>query len=584
MGFSGIRWVDGGLPPAFLERMAARPGTTENRPSLGTPFPMKFLLPLLLTALLLTASHLPDQPAADNRTAVQTALRNGEAARQGFIQSRRFLAAWLSEADPASGLIPRNLRESKDIWNANDAAADNYPFMVLVGSVLDHDLYKGRLLAMLRQEEKLTSRIGRMPDTYSFSKKGFAAPLDTSRVFFGAAEYMKDGLLPLTEWLGASPWSERMLGILDDFSRHATVITRMEGAFYGNSPVEEVNGDLLQVLSRMYWFTGQEKYLDWAIRIGDHYLLGNHHPTGNLQRLRLRDHGGEIVEGLCELYATVHFARPEKKRQYQRPIHQMVDRLLEVGTNTDGFFYDEINPVKGEALVTSLADTWGYIYDGIYTVYLIDSVPAYRQAVTKVLGNLPRYVNYDWEKGSADGYADAIEGALNLYNREPSPALAGWIDSQIQVLWAKQQPSGIIEGWHGDGNFARTTMMYCFWKTQGVRPTPWREDLVLGAERRGDSLIVSVKAEKPWSGTLQFDPPRARQWLKLPIDWPRINQFPEWYPVLTSQRYTLTEPARGRQARQVAGDALVKGLPFSVGANEVKSLVVAPASGKARVK
>jgi len=49
----------------------------------------------------------------------------------------------------------------------------------------------------------LTSRIGRLPDTYSFTAKGFLkVPMDTSQVIFGSAEYMKDGLIPLTEWLG----------------------------------------------------------------------------------------------------------------------------------------------------------------------------------------------------------------------------------------------------------------------------------------------------------------------------------------------------------------------------------------------
>lgn len=91
--------------------------------------------------------------------------------------------------------------------------------------------------------------------------------------------------------------------------------------------------------------------------------------------------------------------------------------------------------------------------------------------------NLNHYENFNWEPGSADDYADAIESTLKLYNREKMDNEAEWIDSQIQVMWAKQQSSGIIEGWHGDGNFARTTIMYCLWKTQGLIIHPWREDV-----------------------------------------------------------------------------------------------------------
>ena len=67
------------------------------------------------------------------------------------------------------------------------------------------------------------------------------------------------------------------------------------------------------------------------------------------------------------------------------------------------------------------------------------------------------YRNFDWESGSSDGYADAIEGALNLYAREPLASTAAWIDSEITVMWSMQdsshrsntsqwRSSGIIEG------------------------------------------------------------------------------------------------------------------------------------------
>ena len=48
-------------------------------------------------------------------------------------------------------------------------------------------------------------------------------------------------------------------------------------------------------------------------------------------------------------------------------------------------------------------------------------------------------------------------------------------------MFAMQQPDGIVEGWHGDGNFARTALMYGLWKTQGARLSPWKHSLRLGA-------------------------------------------------------------------------------------------------------
>ena len=121
------------------------------------------------------------------------------------------------------------------------------------------DFFKGSALEMLKTEQKLTSRIGKLPDTWSFSKHGYRNEIpDTSQIIFGSAEYMKDGLIPLTEWLGRSRWSDRMLEILDDLPRVVRVVKEVKRDWLGRSAVVEVNGDLLQVLSRMYWFTGKK--------------------------------------------------------------------------------------------------------------------------------------------------------------------------------------------------------------------------------------------------------------------------------------------------------------------------------------
>ncbi|MBW8038611.1 MAG: FAD-dependent oxidoreductase [Planctomycetes bacterium] len=467
--------------------------------------------------------------------AFRQAMENGQLANEGFIRCRNFVKGWLKHADPATGLIPRNLNRNKDIWNAQDSAADNYPFMVLTAAVTDRPMFDGRMLDMLGTEIKLTSRIGNLPDTYSFSKKNFqSAQPDIGRIIFGSSEYIKDGLLPLTEWLGPSPWCDRMIGILDDIWKHAPVDTR-----YGKIPStsQEINGEMLQVLSRIYWMTGDRKYLEYAIRLGDYYLLDEHHPTKNAQRLSLDDHGCEIISGLCELYAMVNFARPEKKRAYQEPIHEMLDRILEIGRHEHGLFYNRINPQTGEH-AGDLTDNWGYDLNGFYTVYLIDKTESYRQAVRYALGNLTQYYSdYKWEGGGADGYADSIEGAINLYNREPIRSAEKWLDYSTKLMWKIQKPDGIVEGWHGDGNFARTTIMYCLWKTKGLTIRPWRQDVIFGAVQDGDTLKITMRAEKDWQGKLIFDTPRHKTVMKMPIDWPRINQFPEWFTVEAGKSY-----------------------------------------------
>ncbi len=490
----------------------------------------------------------------------ETARKHGLLAAEGLRRCRDYLNGWLKLADPDSGLIPRNRRDL--YWNAQDAAADNYPFMVLSSALVDRELFLGRMTEMLQSETRLTSRLGALPDTYDFAKKGFAADkVDLNRLMFGASEYIKDGLLPLTEILGKTAWSDRMISILDDMWKHAPVETP-----YGKivSKNVEVNGEMLQALSRVYFMTGDEKYLEWAIRLGDYYLLGDQHPTRNFTNLRLRDHGCEIVSGLCELYVAVSFARPFKQIQYRDPIHEMLDRILEVGRNEHGLFYNSINPQTGKATNAGVADTWGYTLNGFYAVYLVDGTKAYQAATLQALQSIdPHYRSFDWERGSSDGYADAIESALNLYNREPVASAADWVDSEIQVMWSKQKADGIIEGWHGDGNFARTTIMYCLWKSQGVHASPWREDLVLGADRKGDELFLTLTAADAWSGKLVFDYPRHQEWLNLPMDWPRINQFPEWFTVEMLDDYIL-EDVDAKTHQRHRGASLVGGAEVSL--------------------
>lgn len=505
------------------------------------------------------------------------AKRNARLANEGFLRSQRYLHDWLEYADPKTGLIPRNLQESKDFWDQKDAAADNYPYMVITASLTDRDLFVGRMPEMLKTEAKLTSRIGNIPDEYSFSKGDFLREKpDTARMIFGGSEYIKDGLMVITEYLGRSPWSERMISILDDLWEIAPFETRF-GKIVSND--NEINGEMLQVLSRIYWMTGDDRYLEYAIRLGDYYLLGDNHPTRDREKLRLRDHGCEIVSGLTELYATVHFARPQKKEEYRKSLHEMLDRILEAGRNEDGLFYDDINPKTGEIITNRIADTFGYTFNGYYIVWQLDGIERYRDAVLQGLGNLSeKYKNFDWENSGVDGYADAIEGALNLYNREPVPSVKNWIDSEIKVMWNFQdnhpgprgvgwQNSGIIEGMHPDGNFARTSLMYALWKTQGVRIIPWREDVLLGAVANEGELMVFISAQDSWEGKILFDRARHQTDLKMPFDWPRINQFQEWFAAESDQEYELENTVNNTKARY-SGTELNHGIDVSVDGGE----------------
>jgi hypothetical protein len=293
-----------------------------------------------------------------------------------------------------------------------------------------------------------------------------------------------------------------------------------------------------------------------------------------MDQLRLVDHGCEIVNGLTELYVGVAKVRPEKKAEYQAPLQELFNTILKKGRNDHGLLYSWFNPKTGEHS-KDLCDTWGYVYDGFYTLWLIDGTAAYRQAVVKALSNLKgNYVGACWGEQSADAYADSIEGALNLLNREPVEGVADWVDSQTRLMWNIQKPDGIIEGWHGDGNFARTSLMYALWKTQGITVAPWRADVRFGAVRDADGVHVTIASSHPWEGRLIFDTPRHQTRMRLPLDYPRINRFPEWFTVENDKGYELTR--EGGEPRTVTAKELTGGFPVNIGEGGSRWLTVRP--------
>ncbi len=518
----------------------------------------------ILMILMLTAGTTLGQ--ADSW---QQAEENARLSQKVVSFSNRYTFGWLTYADPASGLFPRNI--TRDFWwNAQDCAADNYPFMVLTAFMTDNYYLKRDVRHILQQEQKLCNRLDSLPDDFLFATQAFRHEQpDLDRIIFGAAEYCKDGLIPITEWLGPSEWLDRMQHMIADIWKHAT-----HDSPAGKIPSTnvEVNGDLLQTMGRLYWMTGDDQYKEWCFRLADHYLL--HDSLIKKDSLRLRDHGCEILGGLSEAYLIAARKDPDRLQRYKPEMYAVLDNILKYGVNEDGFMYNVYNPSTGEVVNKDLSDGWGYVYNAFLTVALVDGESRYQDAVVKALSNLHKYMTYPWEKGSADDLADPLESAINLIARIPTDAAVQWIDTRINTLFERQRDDGIAEGWHGDGNLTRTCLMYALWKTQGITVAPWREDIQLGAVREADgSIRIWLKTGSPWKGHLRFDRPRHKDYFKMPLDYPRINQWPEWFTVNSSGRYRVTR--EGAAAETVSGKDLLN-YPVTRDADKPIKLIVTP--------
>jgi len=537
---------------------------------------MRPVLVVSLSCLSLSVVALPaEELGADAAPFIQAAA-NGRLVREGHARCQRYVDGWLKARDQqgpvATQLLPERISGKRsNLWSPRNAAADNYAFMVLTSSFTHPEQYHGILRDILAAERKHASLPDGMPTPYRLDTDERITDVD---LVFEASEYVKDGLLPIAEWLGTgTPWFERMLEIQSVMWQNHAKETSALGQPMVSHDIE-VNGEQLQVLSRLHWLTGDPKWLDYASRIGEHYLLGEGKHPADAATLRFRDHGNEIMGGLTEWMAALGTADPAKAARLKPSLHRLYDRALAIGRNDDGFFYNVVNPKSGETIDARLADNFGYVLNGYYTLYLLDkSKTAYREAVLKMLENIePKYSGHDFGE-RMDGRADAAEGVLNLINREPNPAAAKWVDDTMRDLWKLQREDGVIEGWHGDGNFARTTLMYGLWKSQGLTFAPYHEHLELGAVQEDGILYVSIHSGASHRGKLRFDHARHRNVFKLPVDWPRINQFPEWFTVEAAANYQIRDVATGT-VTTVAGQSLIDGWPVSIGAGEVKRLAI----------
>jgi len=395
------------------------------------------------------------------------------------------------------------------------------------------------------------------------------------------------------ERFGKDVWFDRLIEVTDAILDAGDVQTRL-GVII--APSTELNGAQLQVLSRLYWATRDERYLEMAERIAELYLFdvipangglpsdywdfSAQHPLSEDTRFRpqeesiagvypfgLMDHGGEIISGLSELYYLERMlGRPQADR-YRQPLQDFLDRVLVTGRREDGMWCRSVDTVTLKPFNADPVDTWGYNLAGIWTFDLADGTRRHAGDIEQMMRTVAAQKSIDWEWGpEQDGYADTIESMLYLLPWFDIPEAHYWVDDEIEVMFLKQREDGFVEGWYLDGNFARTTMLYALYKTQGLRLTPWSESVRVGAslDRQNDVLYVHLAAQEPWSGKLQFDVPRHRTIWGMPAAYPRVNGAPEWYVVEPEAVYSVTDLDTGEVA-SVSGQDLADGLPVSVG-------------------
>jgi len=536
---------------------------------------MKWILPLILA--ILAAACASERSTDPWRQAQDNAL----AANEAFRRCHRFVEGWLQYRDPKSGLFPHSLKSS--VWTPCNSAADLYPFIVLTAYYTDPGWFQGMAREVLHTEIRLTNRVRRLPDAFALESQDFRNPEpDIHTIVYGASEYVKDGLIPISEVVGRDEWFYRMQDILEDILAESPVESQ-----WGRLPADdtEVNGEMLQSLCRIFGATADPRFLNAAKRIADAYFFEvlpacNGIPTHRWDfakheaisdTLSLSDHGNEILGGLSEVFLACKTYDPDRYARYKPVMRKLINTLLLRATNEDGLWYSRIIPSTLEVKSRRTWDTWGYAMNAVYTTYLATGNEKYRAAVERALRNINKR-RYKKQVG-ADSFADSIEGGIVLLNRIPTPEGFAWLEDVVPTFLRKQKKDGIIEGWYGDGNYARTALMYAMYKTKGTRIEPWRPDVRFGAAMQDNMLYVRLVADKPWTGKLHLDYPRHRYHMGLTVNYPRINEFPEWYTV---QHELLYDVRIDDETIAITGAELIRGLPVKLGSDRPMQVTIQP--------
>lgn len=519
--------------------------------------------------------------------AVGVARVNALFAAEGLVRSRAVLERWLGRFDPKTGLIPTSTAPDGRLWAYGDTGSDLVPHLAIATHLLAPQ-YDRRFRRLLEAERRLGPDV---PDDVRIPS-GERLGLSARDRIFGVAEYAKDGLLPMLDRLGPDPWLGRLAELADRLVAASATPTRDYGLIPADST--EVNGDMLQVLARVYWATGERRYLDAATRIARTYVEDVLPTTTYLppnrwdfvenepldrRRFRLSDHGNEILSGLLEWHLAATLSGDPKAPADRVVLRKMLDRLLDKGRSADGLWLRVIEIPSGRVEQEGLTDSWGYVSQALLIQELVERIapdgdPAaaerYRDAAARSLAALAAHRGYDWEQGKMDGYADAIEGAVYLLHELDDPSAEAWLDDQIGVLYAFQQADGAVVERDLDGNFIRTALLDAFRRTGGARLDPWSPDVLLGGAREPGCLTLWLASSAPWQGRLVLDQPRHRLYGHLPYDYPRLNKWPEWFVAEAGQPYRLEDERGG--TTELDGETLAVGLPLALAPGETRTL------------
>lgn len=498
---------------------------------------------------------------------VSAAEINADLAHEALVRAYILHRRSFARRDPNTKLYPQ--QRSIPHWNYRNTAADFFAFHLQTGMRLNPDGMPS-LLETLEAESSLSPPGELCRPVHAHTGEPIDA--DEQELLFASSEYVKDGLISVFERFGDGPASVRMLAVLDAVVKHSRHGSK-QGPIPGTG--SEVNGNVLQVCSRLSFAVDRPEYAEIAARIAEAYVQqampanqGIPPAAFDFSRgdviepvLKLKDHGNEVLPGLSEAFALAVARRDDptwrdRADRWAEPLAVMFETILDKGRDERGLLARELDPTTMTALTPKQNDNWGYVLNAALlfaqAARVQEKLPPQRidaleARVDAIIAAVLKQDGLEWE-GGMDGYADAMESGLYMAAYRPAcrAGLLSWVDRQIEYMFSAQKSGGAVADHYLDGNFLRTSLMYADARTGGWRVEPWRGDVRVGfaADEQGRAAVV-VSTDKPYRGVLVPDSPRHRTIMRLPWNWPRLNSWPEWFEVTDQTRIVSADGLEG---------------------------------------
>jgi hypothetical protein len=101
------------------------------------------------------------------------ARANGQQFERAVQAAHNVLRAWLTHADAQTLLLPDRPGDDRSRWlyTPHNSGADLYPYLILTAQLTDPDLYRGRMMEMLRNEVQYTTVQRSIPADLNFATR-----------------------------------------------------------------------------------------------------------------------------------------------------------------------------------------------------------------------------------------------------------------------------------------------------------------------------------------------------------------------------------------------------------------------------